>query len=75
MCKVMEDMRNQTLLEGIREGRKEGIKEGRKKGMQEGMREVANRMLLEGKYSLEEIVNLTQLSQDEIKNLQAGQRG
>ena len=28
MCKVMEDMRNESLREGMREGRKEGRKEG-----------------------------------------------
>lgn len=83
MCRAMEDMRNQTLLEGIREGRKqgkaegriEGKREGRKQGRREGMRDVADRMLTEGKYSLEEIVNLTRLTLGEVKELQAGQGG
>ena len=53
MCRAMEDMRNQTVLES--------------------MKAVASRMLTAGKYSLEEIANMTELSVDEIKKLKAGQ--
>jgi len=49
MCRAMEDMRNQTL--------------------KEGMKEVALRMLEAGKYALEEIVNISGLSLEEIKQL------
>ena len=49
MCRAMEDMRNQTL--------------------KEGMKEVALRMLAAGKYALEEIVNISGLSLDEVKKL------
>lgn len=41
MCWVMEDMRNQTL--------------------KDGMKEVALRMLVAGKYALDEIVNISGL--------------
>lgn len=51
MCRAMEDMRNQTL--------------------KEGMKEVALRMLVAGKYALEEIVNISGLSLEEIKQLKA----
>ena len=51
MCRAMEDMRNQTL--------------------KEGMKEVALRMLLAGKYALEEIVNISGLSLEEVKQLKA----
>ena len=51
MCRAMEDMRNQTL--------------------KEGMKEVALRMLAAGKYALEEIVNISGLSLDEVKQLKA----
>ncbi len=51
MCRAMEDMRNQTL--------------------KEGMREVALRMLAAGKYALEEIVNISGLSLEEVKQLKA----
>ncbi len=51
MCHAMEDMRNQTL--------------------KEGMKEVALRMLAAGKYALEEIVNISGLSLEEVKQLKA----
>ena len=51
MCQAMEDMRNQTL--------------------KEGMKEVALRMLAAGKYALEEIVNISGLSLEEVKQLKA----
>lgn len=53
MCRAMEDMRNQTL--------------------KEGMKEVARRMLMAGRYALEEISEISGLSLDEVKKLQAGQ--
>lgn len=55
MCRILEDMRN--------ESRKEGIKEG--------MREAAIRMLSAGKYALEEIVTISGLSFEEVSRLQA----
>ncbi|MBD5496278.1 MAG: nuclease [Lachnospiraceae bacterium] len=51
MCRAMEDMRNQTL--------------------KEGMTEVALRMLTAGKYALEEIVTISGLSLDEVRQLNA----
>ena len=53
MCRAMEDMRNQTL--------------------KEGMKEVAHRMLVAGRYALEEISEISGLSLDEVKKLQTGQ--
>ena len=58
MCKVMEDMRDETLKEGI----KEGIKEG--------MKTTALRMLAAGKYTPEEISGISGLSIDELRVLQ-----
>ena len=55
MCKAMEDMRNESLQEGIREG----------------MKATARRMLAAGKYALEEIVNISGLSLEEVKQLKA----
>ena len=52
---VMEDMRNESLQEGIREG----------------MKATARRMLAAGKYALEEIVNISGLSLEEVKQLKA----
>ena len=65
MCRIMEDMRNESLKEGIREGRKEG----RKEGLREGMKEAALRMITAGKYALEEIADISGLSLEEVNQL------
>lgn len=57
MCRIMEDMRNESLKEGIREG----------------MKEAALRMLAAGKYALEEIANISGLSLEEVNQLKAEQ--
>ena len=64
MCRIMEDMRNESL--------KEGMKEGMKKGIKEGMKETALRMLAAGKYALEEIANISGLSLEEVNQLKTG---
>jgi len=53
MCKAMEDMRNEALREG----------------MKEGMKSTALRMLKAGKYAMEEIVAISGLSLDEVRKL------
>ncbi len=58
MCKVMEDMRNESL------------KEGRKEGIKEEAFNTARRMIAAGKYALEEIVSISGLSLEEIEKLQ-----
>ncbi len=63
MCKVMEDMRYESLQEGIREGRKEGRKEE--------MNASALRMLEDGTLALEKIAEYSGLSLDEVKELSA----
>lgn len=61
MCKAMEDMRNQALEEGIKQGViKEKI-------------DVAFRMLKKGDFTDEEIAELSGLSIEEIKKLSAGE--
>lgn len=57
MCKVMEELRSESLQEGIKEG----------------IKEVARRMLSEGKYALEEISNISGLSPEEIHQLESAQ--
>lgn len=59
MCKIMEDMRNESLKEGMKEGIKEGAIN------------TAKRMLAVGKYALEEIANISGLPLDEVKKLKA----
>ena len=57
MCKAMEDMRNESLQEGI----------------QQGIRSMVLRMLETGKYALEDIAEISGLSLDDVKRLQIGQ--
>lgn len=63
MCRIMEDMRNESLQEGIKEGIKAGIKEG--------MKGTADRMLASGKYAIDEIASISGLSLEEINQLKA----
>ena len=55
MCRIMEDMRNESLKEGIKEGMKEAVL----------------RMLAAGKYALEEIAGNSGLSLEEVNQLKA----
>ena len=55
MCRIMEDMRNESLKEGI----------------QEEKRMTVIRMLEAGKYLLEEIANISGLSLEEVSQLKA----
>ena len=57
MCKVMEDMRNESLQEG----------------RQQGIKSMVLRMLETGKYALEDIAEISGLSLDDVKKLQIGQ--
>ena len=57
MCKVMEDMRNESL----------------KEGETRGMKATALRMLEAGRYALEEIAEISGLPLDDVKKLQIGQ--
>ncbi len=80
MCKVMEDMRNESLQEGIQIGKQQGIQIGKQQGIQigkqegkqEGLIETAKRMLSSNTLTPEEIAKFVGLSLDEIKKLQAG---
>ena len=65
MCKVMEDMRNESL--------REGMEQGMKQGMKKGMEKAALRMLQAGKYALEEVAQISGLSLEEVEKLQSGQ--
>lgn len=67
MCKLLEDMRNEFLKEGLEKGREEGLKNGR----EEGVLATVRRMLDLGKYTLEDIADAAGLSLDEVKRLKA----
>lgn len=61
MCKAIEEMRNESLQEGITIGKLEGTRET--------MLKSALRMLKAGKYALEEIVSISGLSLEEVQKL------
>lgn len=73
MCKVMEDMRKESLEEGKEIGRREGKIEGRIEGRMESAFDIARKMLRAGKYALDEIAECVDLSLDEIKRLKIEQ--
>ena len=57
MCQIMEDMRNESLNEGIQEEKKMTVL----------------RMLKAGRYMLEEIADISELSIEEVKKIDAEQ--
>ena len=57
MCKVMEDMRNESLREGMKEEKKQTVL----------------RMLKMGKYTSEEVASISGLSLEEVEELRAKQ--
>lgn len=57
MCRAMEDMRDQSLREGIKEGKRAGKKE------------VAKKMLEDGTITMEKIAEFVGLSVDEVEKL------
>ncbi len=69
MCRIVEEMVNESYREAYEEAYQEGCEKGRRKVR----KAVALRMLKKGKYTLEDIIEISQLSLDEVKRLQAGQ--
>ena len=57
MCKVLEDMRAESLKEGI------------EIGIEKGSKATALRMLKAKKYTLDEVAAMADLSLDEVKEL------
>lgn len=57
MCRIMENMRNKSLQEGL------------KKGIQEEKKMAVMRMLSDGMLTLEKIAEYSELPLDEVKNL------
>ena len=64
--------REEGRKEGREEGRQEGVKEGRREGTEKGKKEekiaIAKKLLKKG-YSVEQIMEITDLKEEEIKEL------
>lgn len=69
MCKVMEDMRYESLQQGI----KQGIKQGTEQGKKAEKKMTVLRMFEAGKYALKEIAEISGLSLEEVQKLQTEQ--
>jgi predicted transposase/invertase (TIGR01784 family) len=75
---TLKKMKEEGIAEGLAEGRAEGLAEGLAKGeakgkaegKAEGLAEIAGKMLLKGK-NIEEIMDITDLSIEEIKEIAA----
>ncbi len=70
MCLAIDEMCKEERMEGRMEGRREGRMEGRCEGRIENRVETAQRMLLIGKYDLEDIAYISGLPIEEVRELQ-----
>lgn len=79
--RLMSELEEQSALatarakgteEGLKQGKEEGLKQGKKEGLKQGkkqkQKEIAKRMLSKG-INIEEIIELTKLSKEEIEKL------
>lgn len=73
MCDAVKRLKDEGRLEGKIEGRLEGRLEGKIEGKIEGRLEgrieLAKKLLVRGKYTIEEIAEDTELSLSEIEKL------
>ena len=73
MCRILEDMRNESRNEGYRLGIEEGIEKGMEKGRKEGQKEKAVKVaeyLIREKIPTDIICKSTDLSIEEIHKLE-----
>ena len=66
MSEEMERIYNMVYSEGMTAGRAEGEKIGEARGKDEGKTEIAARMLKCGRYTLEEILEMTGLTAEQV---------
>jgi len=65
---MLTQVAEQIEARGVKQGMRQGMHEGLQQGMQQKAREDAQKMKEKG-YSLEDIADITGLTEDEIKNL------
>ena len=71
MCKAIYDIREDAKLEGKLEGRLEGKLEGKLEGTHDANVEVAKKLLVLKKFSVEEISSICSLALEEVEELSA----
>ena len=68
----MSEAKRQGIEDGLEQGRKQGIEQGRKQGIEQGTKlrniEIAKNMLKKG-IDIDTIVEITELTKEEIKKL------
>ena len=72
MCKIMEDIKNQGIEQGIEQGIKQGVEQGIKQGVEQGIaKEKVNtiKKLASKGMPLNEISDIVNLSEKEIIKL------
>lgn len=70
MCQIMEEVKNESFAEGREEGREEGIAQERERVRESSIKK-ARKMIQDGKLSLEEVSQYTDLSLQEVQELAA----
>ena len=65
---LVDEEKAKSLKEGIEAGKAQGLQEGKAQGMQQSKIEIAKKMLSKG-MSLDLVVEMTGLSEEEIKTL------
>ena len=67
MCKVMEDLRNESYAEGREEGREEGRAEGLKEGRVEGTFAALAGLVRDGLLSIQEASQRVNMTEQEFE--------
>ena len=69
MCKGLQEWGEDLRREGIAEGREQGIEQGIKQGINEGQTMLLLAMLKDGKVTIEEALNYTELTRKELEEM------
>lgn len=65
---LVDEEKAKSLKEGIEAGKAQGLQEGKAQGLQQSKIEIAKKMLSKG-MPLDLVVEMTELSEEEIKTL------
>ena len=68
MCQAIIDLKKEAYDDGFQKGEESGFQKGEESGFQKGSFCIALRMY-NGKYSIQEISEMTGLTQEEIKTV------
>ena len=69
MCRIMEELTNESLQEGLAKGREEGLAEGLAKGRLKNLIENVKKLMARG-MSFDEVADTLELSKEDRKFVQ-----